>query len=202
MTTVALSKSDKTKRYILEKSAPLFNQKGYAGTSLSDIMEATGLTKGGIYGNFKNKDEIALAAFDFNMDVLAEAFKSAVRLHKDAVTKLQTMLGFHKSILYHPVLTWGCPILNTAIEADDTHPELKVKVNKALDLWKEGIIYIIERGKEFNQFKPDINSDRYSDIFIALIEGGLMMSKSYQNQKPLKNCYDHINDIIYKELQV
>ncbi len=201
MTTDTLSKSEKTKRYILEKAAPLFNQKGYAGTSLSDIMEVTGLTKGGIYGNFKNKDEIALAAFDYNWEVVHNAFRDAIRSHKDAITKLQTILGFHKSIMYHPILISGCPILNTAIEADDTHPELKVKVIRALNNWKEGIIYIINKGKEHGQIKEEVSADKYADIFISLIEGGLMMSKTYQSKKHLNNCYEHINHIIHNELK-
>lgn len=201
MTSELLSKAEKTKRFILEKAAPLFNQKGYAGTSLSDIMEVTGLTKGGIYGNFKNKDEIALQAFDFNIEVLYDAFRDAIRLHKDALTKLQTILGFHKSIMYHPVLVSGCPILNTAVEADDTHPELKVRVIKALNIWKEGIVYIINKGKEKGQIKENINADKYADIFISLIEGGLMMTKTYQNKKHLNNCYEHINHIIQNELK-
>ncbi len=201
MTSELLSKAEKTKRFILEKAAPLFNQKGYAGTSLSDIMEVTGLTKGGIYGNFKNKDEIALQAFDFNIEVLYDAFRDAIKLHKDALTKLQTILGFHKSIMYHPVLVSGCPILNTAVEADDTHPELKVRVIKALNIWKEGIVYIINKGKEKGQIKENINADKYADIFISLIEGGLMMTKTYQNKKHLNNCYEHINHIIQNELK-
>ena len=53
-----MSKAEKTKEFIIEKSAPIFNKKGYAGTSLADIMEATNLTKGSIYGNFENKDEL------------------------------------------------------------------------------------------------------------------------------------------------
>jgi len=69
-------KSDRTRALIVEKSASLFNRKGFHGTSLSDIMEATGLTKGGIYGNFKReglnkkgvKEEIALAAFEYNVN--------------------------------------------------------------------------------------------------------------------------------------
>jgi AcrR family transcriptional regulator len=62
-----MSKSEQTKAFIIEKTAPIFNKKGYAGTSLSDMTEATNLTKGSIYGNFANKDEVALAAFDYNL---------------------------------------------------------------------------------------------------------------------------------------
>lgn len=48
-------KSERTRQFIIEKVAPIFNRKGYAGTSLSDLTEATGLTKGAIYGNFKKQ---------------------------------------------------------------------------------------------------------------------------------------------------
>ena len=65
-----MSKADRTKQYIIEKTACIFNTKGYAGTSINDLIAATGLTKGSIYGNFENKDQVALAAFDYNFERL------------------------------------------------------------------------------------------------------------------------------------
>jgi AcrR family transcriptional regulator len=62
-----MSKSERTKNYIIEKAAPIFNTKGFAGTSLSDLTEATGLTKGSIYGNFENKEEIAIQVFKYSI---------------------------------------------------------------------------------------------------------------------------------------
>ena len=58
-----MSKAEKTREFIIEKAAPIFNTKGYAGASLNDIIDATGLTKGSIYGNFENKDEVAIAVY-------------------------------------------------------------------------------------------------------------------------------------------
>ncbi|MDN5203199.1 TetR/AcrR family transcriptional regulator [Fulvivirgaceae bacterium BMA10] len=197
-----LSKAEKTKRYIIERSAQLFNQKGYVGTSMSDIMDVTGLTKGGIYGNFKSKDEIALAAFDYNMEVLYEVFRGAIEVQKSSVDRLHTVLGFHKSIIYHPLFHGGCPILNTSIEADDTHPELKLKVIEALNVWRTSIIKIIERGKLRGEMKEDIKSEKYANVFIAAIEGGLMMSKAYQNNKYLNDTFEHIKSVIKNELEV
>ena len=55
-----MSKAEKTKQFIIEKTAPLFNMKGYSGTSMSDITAATGLTKGSMYGNFENKTKLQL----------------------------------------------------------------------------------------------------------------------------------------------
>jgi len=57
-----ISKSDRTKKFIVEQTAAIFNEKGYAGTTITDLTNATKLTKGSIYGNFTNKDDVALAA--------------------------------------------------------------------------------------------------------------------------------------------
>jgi len=51
------TKAEQTRQLIVEKTAPIFNVKGYAGTSVSDMTKATGLTKGSVYGNFANKAE-------------------------------------------------------------------------------------------------------------------------------------------------
>ena len=50
-----MGKAERTKIFIAEKTAPLFNQKGYAGTSLNDMTDATGLTKGAIYVILRTK---------------------------------------------------------------------------------------------------------------------------------------------------
>jgi AcrR family transcriptional regulator len=55
-----MSKGEETKAKILHQAAELFNQQGYAGSSISDIMRVTGLQKGGIYNHFSSKDELAL----------------------------------------------------------------------------------------------------------------------------------------------
>src|SRR5208283_5028756 len=60
-----MTKGEQTRREIVRKAAPLFNQKGFAGTSLADLMDATGLQKGGIYRHFSSKEELAAEAFDY-----------------------------------------------------------------------------------------------------------------------------------------
>src|SRR5271156_1586305 len=113
-----MNKAEKTKQFIVEKTAPLFNMKGYAGTSLSDMTEATGLTKGSIYGNFANKDEVALAAFDFNVKKVQDIIRSEMAKHSSAREKLLSYVYVYENFLKFPFPEGGCPILNTAIEAD------------------------------------------------------------------------------------
>lgn len=197
-----LTKSERTKRYIIEQSAPVFNQKGFAGTSMADIMEVTGLTKGGIYGNFESKDQIALAVFDHNLQVLFDSYRAKIKAEKHAIAKLHALLGYFKNVNYHSELPGGCPILNTSIEADDTHPELKARVVRAIDIWRVTLVKLIENGKRYNQIKPEVNSDKMASVFIALVEGGVMLAKAYQNNKYISDVFDHIRYTIERDLKL
>ena len=104
-----MSKAERTKQLIIEKTAPIFNKKGYAGTSLTDMTDATGLTKGSVYGNFEDKDDVALAAFDYNMDKLIGQVREQQANQRSALNKLQAFITVYRNGLRTPVLTDGCP---------------------------------------------------------------------------------------------
>lgn len=196
-----MNKAERTKQLIVEKTAPIFNRKGYAGTSLSDLTEATGLTKGSIYGNFANKDEVALAAFDYNLSLLNDGLSAALSLHTNAVDKLLAMAQFYRSEFKNSMARGGCPIQNTAVEADDTHPLLKEKVAKSIKSWKKTIESIVKGGIESGEIKPGIDPAQFSTEFIALIEGGIMLSKATNNTALLYTCINRLEQIINTELK-
>ncbi len=127
------SKSDLTRQFIIEKSAPIFNTKGYSATSMNDILQATGLTKGGVYGNFESKDQIAVEAFDLSIGKVKEGIRFKTKTENTALGKLFAIFNFYKNYSILPLTEGGCPLLNTAIESDDNLPFLKVKAQKALN---------------------------------------------------------------------
>ena len=92
-----MSKAEKTRQYIIEKTAPIFNRKGYAGTSLTDLTEATGLTKGSIYGNFTNKEEVATEVYIYNISVLYDRLKAGIEAETTAEGKLHAFLSFYRN---------------------------------------------------------------------------------------------------------
>src|SRR5688572_3708282 len=93
-----MNKAQRTRQLIVEKTAPVFNVKGYAGTSLSDMTEATGLTKGSVYGNFANKEEVALAAFDHNWRQAQDAVRAAMEKQRTSKAKLLALTGFYQHL--------------------------------------------------------------------------------------------------------
>jgi len=172
-----MTKAEKTRNFIVEKTAPIFNMKGYAGTSLNDITAATGLTKGSIYGNFANKDEVALAAFDYNLKNVSSRIDAEMNRQTTIKDKLLVYINIYQKFIDGSASAGGCPVLNTAIDADDTHPELRAKVLKAVLSWKNKIAKLVELGIDNKEFNADNNPEQIALTIIAMVEGGIMISK-------------------------
>lgn len=192
----ASSKAEKTRQFIIEKTAPVFNEKGFAGTSMSDLTQATGLTKGSIYGNFENKDEVALAAFDYNFQKVTAYVKARILETENAIERLLVYPAVYRNFLKIPFLKPGCPILNTSTEADDTHPLLKEKANEALAFWKKSIENQVKRGIEKKQIKPATNPTEVAVILMSLIEGAIMQAKVTNRSGELKIAMDFLEAYI------
>lgn len=196
-----MGKAERTRKFITEKTAPLFNQKGYAGTSLTDMTDATGLTKGSIYGNFADKDEVALAAFDYNMSALIEQVRIRQISERTATGKLKAFMDVYRDGLQSPVLSNGCPIVNVGSEADDTHVRLKERVNDALGRWQKSISAIIQQGKMQGEFRESANSTAFASLMIAMIEGGFALSKISGDRSYLEQALDQLERLIEAKLR-
>ena len=195
-----MSKAEKTRQFIIESTAELFNKKGYAGTSLAHISEATGLTKGSIYGNFANKDEVAKEVYRFNAKRLQQGINDNLNSEMSSREKLIAFLDYYRKSMENNLSRGGCPIMNTAIEADDTMPFLKAEVVKSFNAWSDKFVEILEEGKSKNEIKDSVNPSDYSFLFIMLIEGGILLSKTTNNQNHLFQALDRITKIIDTEI--
>jgi TetR/AcrR family transcriptional repressor of nem operon len=181
-----MGKAEETRKFIVEKTAPIFNVKGYAGTSLSDMTEATGLTKGSIYGNFEDKDEVALAAFEHNWKSVQNALRAEIGKRKTYKDKLLVFARAYGSAQTDPSPEGGCPLLNTAIEADDTHAGLRAAALSAFQSWKKNIVSLIEGGIAAEEFRAEVDAEAVALALIALIEGAIMISKLTGNPRHRK----------------
>lgn len=195
-----MSKAEKTKEYIIERSAALFNRKGYAGTSLSDIMQATALTKGSIYGNFGNKDELAVAVYQYNFYSLRKRIAKDVMKQERAKDKLFAITGYYRNNWKQVCERGGCPILNASVEADDHLSYLKKPVQNSIKVFIKDISYIIELGQKTREFKRSIDPQEYAYVILTILEGAIMLLKTMNNQQLLFSTLDRIDAIIRQEI--
>jgi TetR/AcrR family transcriptional regulator, transcriptional repressor for nem operon len=196
-----MSKGTQTREMILARAAQLFNQRGYFGSSLSDIMQETGLEKGGIYNHFASKEQLALEAFDYAVELHQQRIQSFLAGKKHAIERLQAILAYFQGILEDPILTGGCPILNTAIESDDAHPALRDRAQAAMERLRDTIVRIITRGIERQELRPEIDADACATLFLALSEGALMLSKLYQDPTHMQRAVNYLTRYIEVELR-
>ena len=190
------TKGELTRQRVIERAAPVFNRRGYWGTSLRDVMEASGLEKGGIYNHFANKDELALAAFDHNVAVLATHIRAALAEHRNAVDRLHALVQAYRRFVRDP-LPGGCPMLNAAVDTDDTHRVLRDRVRQAVaDLHDGTVGRIVVRGLERGELRPDTNPDDVATVIVAGLEGALMLWQLYDDPSYVERTARHLDDYI------
>ncbi len=187
---------EETRNYIIETAAPVFNKNGYVGTSLSDILEQTTLTKGALYHHFANKDDLALAALEYNLRIVSERIFKAVQNKTDSCDKLVVFAEAFRRNYDLMRQMGGCPVVNAAVDSDDGNEQIKSRVCGFIRMWKKSINEIIERGKSANEIKPDVNAERFSMNFISLIEGSIAMSKVSNDKKFLDSAVDLVRSLV------
>jgi len=164
-----MEKGEKTREFIITKAAELFNQKGYSGSSLSDITELTGIKKGGIYRHFSSKDEIAYEAFSYAGQVVGAQLAQAISQQETASGKLLAYLRVYEKVVEAPPFIGGCPLLNTAIDSDDSHPGLRERAKQALLETLESIKKIISQGVQSGEFKADLDIEDLATFTLSIM---------------------------------
>jgi TetR/AcrR family transcriptional regulator, transcriptional repressor for nem operon len=195
-----MSKAQVTKDYIIQQAAGLFNRQGYVGSSIADVMAITGLKKGGIYNHFQSKEELALAAFDYTVQQVQQRYSVALRGKRQAKARVQAVIETFCELAIAPAVPGGCPILNTAIESDDTHPVLRDRARQAMDSWQQTIEKILGLGIDRGEIPADTDVRVMTRMIIATLEGALMMTQLYGDLSYLKQAQQHLLDYIERAL--
>jgi TetR/AcrR family transcriptional repressor of nem operon len=187
-----------TKEKILKKSGILFNTKGYKATSLSDITNATGYTKGAIYRHFTSKEELEKETLFHLSSIMFNETKQRIKAQLNAGDKLRAVFRFFESYITDPVVKGGCPLLNAAIEADDAHPALRKAALRILDILRDSVIAILDNGIRYKQIRADIDREFYATLIIASLEGAIMMSKLRGNNDDIRRVVAHLEQQVEK----
>ncbi|MGG3839245.1 TetR family transcriptional regulator C-terminal domain-containing protein [Paenibacillus thiaminolyticus] len=92
--------------------------------------------------------------------------------------------------------------MNTAIDTDDTHPALKEKARAAMDRWRGLLRSIIRSGIDTGEFRVDADSESVITFLTAAFEGGVMISKLYDNSEYMRVTVRQMAQYIKTELLV
>ena len=189
---MAGTKGLQTRQRIVEMAAPVFNRQGYIGASMRDLISATGLEKGGIYNHFGSKEQLALEAYDFAMSRVTNALARSQDGATDAVDRLTRMIRAFAAFARKPAIAGGCPIMNTAIEADDGNPELRDRAKQSMTLWHRLIGRIVKDGIAHGTLVSGTDPYALASLVTASLEGGLMLSRLYGDPAYTDRVVEHL----------
>lgn len=182
-----MSQTETTRERLIDATHELARWKGFARTSVADVMKAADVGKGSFFHHFPNKDSLGLAVLERNrasfmqmiddclnaptpLEGLDKFFDAALRTHRDT--------GF----------TGGCLWGNTALEMSDSNQAFTRLVSEVFEEWTTKLAATIRAGQEEGQIRADTPGDEIARTVVATIEGGIMMSRLTKQETPLKTC--------------
>jgi TetR/AcrR family transcriptional repressor of nem operon len=191
------TKGERSRQKIVETAAVLFNQKGFTGCSMGDIVAASGLEKGTLYSHFSSKEELAVLAFDFAWKDTSDKRLRGLDTVPNAVDKLKLHIDNYVNT---PSFPGGCPLLNFSVDSDDGNLALRTRVRKALKGWHDVLAKIIEEGQTNKEITPEVDADSTANLVISILEGATIVNRINQRAAALSQAQRHLN--LYLETAV
>jgi len=177
-----MTKAERTKQMIIEQAAPIFNRKGIAGTSVDDVLAAAKVAKGCLYGHFASKEELSYASADYLLKKLAEKRDSVMGKETTAKGKVFAFMDLNKDPM-NSLFVGGCPILNLSVEADDTNPVIKQKIQTIIKNAAGLLVGALREGIRTGEFSDRLDPEEYAMKMFAAIEGGNMICLAMSDSK-------------------
>jgi TetR/AcrR family transcriptional repressor of nem operon len=189
-----MSKGEITRNRIIELAAPLFNQRGYEGCSMQDVMDATGLKKGGLYRHFSSKEELAAEAFRYSLGRATKIRTDYLDPSLGAVERLRVVIA--QFVEKPSPVPGGCPILNTAIDADDGNPVLRNMAREGLRQWRSRLERIVREGISDEEIRRDVEPRALANTIIATLEGALMIARLEGSRTALNDAGKYLANLL------
>jgi AcrR family transcriptional regulator len=195
-----MTKGEQTRQHIIQEAATLFNQRGYTGTSIGDLMQCVGLQKGGIYRHFQNKEQLALAAFDYAQQHSTDRLLAAVAAETGAVEQLLAFVAAFHATTLQPRVPGGCPILNTIVDSDDGDPALRDRVVGVVTKWEQLIERIVADGIAQGSLRAGTDPQAVATLLIATLEGGILLSRAHRSTVYVQHAVNHLVQYIQHDI--
>lgn len=193
-----LTKAERTKKFIVETVAPIFNQQGYAATSLNDLTKATGLTKGAIYGNFESKEALAVAAFKYNVNELFKQISLHQQESDSALGALYKITEFYRSYYQFSRKLGGCPILNIGVDAHHQEGPLMAQVQSVISKSQQHIQSLVKLAVKEGDLKAEFANKNFGKLMYTRIQGAIFMMQTMDDHTYVVEAVDVLDQLISK----
>ena len=188
------TKGIQTKQKVIDKALQLFSVAGYYNTAINDILEATGLTKGGLYGHFKSKEDIWSAVYDQAVFIWKRiVFKDLMGID-DPLERIKKALDNDlRNYLGADVFEGGCFFLNMLVELSGQSDVMSGRILKGIMGFSGVIIRWLQEAKEKNILKSGLHFEEIAKFIIVSINGCAALYASTRDPEIWKLTLTQLN---------
>jgi TetR/AcrR family transcriptional repressor of lmrAB and yxaGH operons len=190
-----MSETPGSKQRMVAKAAELFRKQGYSGTGLKQIVEESGTPKGSLYFHFPGgKEELAIAAVKYACAVRMGAMQEAFDEASSAIDAVASLVRSSRDGLVASRFEDGCPIATVVLETAATSDPLQETCSKSWRTWEA---LFQERLRE--EGHDQRRAKRLATVALALMEGGMLLSRAYRSTEPLDVVQEEVENILEVE---
>jgi TetR/AcrR family transcriptional regulator, transcriptional repressor for nem operon len=161
-----------TRQNIIEKSLQLFSVKGYFNTSISDILYATGLTKGGLYGHFRSKEDIWYAVYDRAVSIWRDIVFRNTREIEDPLERIDKAIENNlRDYLGAEVFDGGCFFFNMLVELSGQSASMNKQILRGFVRFSRLLRIWLEEAHEKGMLKDGLDFKEIANFMIISLNG-------------------------------
>ena len=192
-------KGEQTRRNIVERSLQLFSVKGYFNTSVNDILEATDLTKGGLYGHFASKEDIWYSVYDEAVSIWKQNVFKGIRDNSDPLERIETFIeNDMRNYLGGDVFDGGCFFLNMLVELSGQSATMSrqilsgfVRLSRLLRTW-------LEEADSLGMLKEGLNPKEIANFILISLNGAAALYISSRDASILEQTVRQLRFYIHQ----
>jgi TetR/AcrR family transcriptional repressor of nem operon len=169
--------SSHTRETLVAAAMRLFATKGYAGTTIADILHTTGVNAGSLYYFFPGKQDLLIAVLDaYRAGIGPMLLEPAWRRIDDPIERIFALLARYRLALQSTDCTYGCPIGSLALEIHEPDPAVRERLAANFTAWIEAIERcLVEAG---SRVPPQFDRRALATFVLTTMEGGVMLSRT------------------------
>jgi len=173
-----------TRRDVIERSLQIFSVKGYYNTSISDIMAATGLTKGGLYSHFDSKEAVWNASYERAVEIWKGIVFKGVRKVSDPLDRIgKTIENDLRDYCCGEVFEGGCFFFNSLVELSGQSPAMSGRIVEGFMQFSDLLASWLEEAKSEGKLMPGVKKKEVADFIVTSINGAAALYVATRNNR-------------------
>lgn len=178
---------DATRRKIVEVAATHIHRNGFQASSVGEILQEVGVSKGALYHHFPTKNDLGHAVIDRFAEMHRERW-AAVLAAPDPLTSISGFLEETIDCLDDDEIACGCPINNLAQEMSPVDEGFRVRIHAVFERWREEVSDAFERAQSAGTIREDVEPRLAATFLVAALEGSISLGKAAQSKDLMRDC--------------